>query len=100
MLRSATRFGTACAAMLAAAGLLASASAHDMAGMPGMGPHHHHDGPAPAEKLGAVSFPNSCAAGSQAGVVRGVALLHSFGYAKAQQQFEAVAKADPDCAVA
>ena len=100
MLRTAAMLGTACAAMLAAAGLLASASAHDMAGMPGMEPHHHHDSPATAEQLGAVSFPNACAARSQAGVVRGVALLHSFGYAKAQQQFEAVAKADPDCALA
>ena len=100
MLRTAALFGTACAATLAAVGLLASASAHDMAGMPGMEPHHHHDSPATAEKLGAVAFPNACAARSQAGVVRGVALLHSFGYAKAEQQFEAVAKADPDCAIA
>jgi tetratricopeptide (TPR) repeat protein len=99
-LRSVGMFGQVCVAVLAAVGLQASASDHDMAGMAGMGPHHHRDGPAPAEKLGVVSFPNSCAAQSKAGLVRGVALLHSFGYVKAQQQFEAVAKADPDCAVA
>jgi len=99
MLRSAP-FGAACAAMLAAVGLTASTWAHDMAGMPGTGSHHHHDGPGAGEKLGAVSFPNSCAAASQAGVTRGVALLHSFGYTKALQQFKAVAETDPECAVA
>ena len=53
-------------------------------------PHHHDDG----EKLGAVSFPNSCAAQSQKPILRGVALLHSFGYTEAQMQFEAIAKED------
>jgi tetratricopeptide (TPR) repeat protein len=60
-------------------------------------PHHHHDD---GEKLGAVSFPNSCAARSQEPILRGVALLHSFGYTEAQMQFEAIAKDDPACAMA
>ncbi len=64
-------------------------------------PHHHHDdAPAAGERLGRVSFPVSCAARSQAGMERGVALLHSFGYTVAQMQFEAIAKDDPACAMA
>ena len=63
-------------------------------------PHHHDETPAPGEKLGQVSFPTSCTTSAQAGMERGVALLHSFGYAKAQMQFEAVAKDDPACAMA
>jgi len=64
--------------------------------------HHHHDAapPAASEKLGSVSFPTSCAAISQKPMERGVALLHSFGYTEAQQQFEAIAKADSTCAMA
>jgi tetratricopeptide (TPR) repeat protein len=65
--------------------------------MPGM-EHHHHDDT--SEQLGHVSFPTSCAAGSQAPMERGVALLHSFGYTEAQMQFEAIAKDDPACAMA
>ena len=59
--------------------------------------HHHHD---PNEKLGKVSFPMSCSAASQSGFERGVALLHSFGYEEAEEQFSDVAKADPSCAMA
>ena len=62
--------------------------------------HHHDDAPAPGEKLGQVSFPTSCAGGSQAAMERGVALLHSFGYTIAQMQFESIAKDDPACAMA
>ena len=58
---------------------------------------HHHDA---TEKLGKVSFPISCAAGSQAEFERGVALLHSFGYEEAGEQFSDVAKKDPGCAMA
>jgi tetratricopeptide (TPR) repeat protein len=52
------------------------------------------------ERLGAVSFPVSCAPGVQASFVRGVALLHDFWYQEAQRQFEQIAKADPACAMA
>jgi hypothetical protein len=68
--------------------------------MPGMEHQRHDDAPLVGEKLGRVSFPTSCAAGSQAPVERGIALLHSFGYAEAQTQFEAVAEDDPACAIA
>ncbi len=58
---------------------------------------HHHDA---TEKLGKVSFPISCAPSSQKPFERGVALLHSFGYEEAGDQFEKVAKNDPKCAMA
>jgi tetratricopeptide (TPR) repeat protein len=58
---------------------------------------HHHDA---TEKLGKVSFPISCAPGSQAKFERGVALLHSFGYEEAGDQFSDLAKKDPACAMA
>ncbi|HVN17370.1 MAG TPA: hypothetical protein VMU05_01310 [Dongiaceae bacterium] len=61
--------------------------------------HHQHEA-REGETLGHVSFPTSCAPGSQKAIERGVALLHSFGYAEAQRQFEAIAKADPSCAMA
>jgi hypothetical protein len=60
-------------------------------------PAHHHDA---AEKLGNVSFPISCAAGSQQPFERGVALMHSFGYEEAEAQFAEIAQTDPACAMA
>lgn len=62
--------------------------------------HAHHHAEGGNEKLGLVSFPNSCAERSQTPMRRGVALLHSFGYTEAQMQFEAIAKDDPECAMA
>lgn len=59
--------------------------------------HHHHDAD---EKLGTVSFPISCAPESQKPFERGVALLHSFGYEEAEEQFIAITKTDPACAMA
>jgi len=59
--------------------------------------HHHHDA---SEQLGKVSFPISCAPGSQAAFERGVALLHSFGYEEAEDQFSEITKSDPACAMA
>ena len=52
------------------------------------------------EKLGRVDFPVSCAASQQTAFNRGIALLHDFWYDKAEQQFEAIVKADPACAMA
>jgi tetratricopeptide (TPR) repeat protein len=52
------------------------------------------------ERLGTVSFPVSCAAGTQVYFDRGVALLHDFWYEEARSQFERIAKADPACAMA
>ncbi len=73
-----------------------------MPNMPGMsGEHHHHDdAPANLEKLGQVHFPISCAAKSQAPFERGIALLHSFGYTLAEQQFQQIAESDSTCAMA
>ena len=60
-------------------------------------PQHHHDAD---EKLGAVSFPTSCAPAVQSQFERGLALLHSFEYEVADAQFAEVAKKDPRCAMA
>src|SRR5882672_5310922 len=58
---------------------------------------HSHSAP---EKLGKVSFPISCAPAVQEQFDRGVALLHSFAYAAAEDAFQGVAKLDPRCAMA
>ena len=63
-----------------------------MGDMDGM---HHHDAPAAGEKLGSVSFPVSCEASSKVPMERGIALLHSFGYEEAEEQFTALTKSDP-----
>jgi tetratricopeptide (TPR) repeat protein len=55
---------------------------------------------ASAERLGTVSFPVFCSARQGASFSRGVALLHDFWYEEARPQFEAIVKADPDCAMA
>jgi tetratricopeptide (TPR) repeat protein len=72
------------------------AASAQMGEMPGM--HHHHapDG----ERLGSVSFPVSCEISSKAPMERGVALLHSFGYEEAGQQFAELTNSDPKCAMA
>jgi hypothetical protein len=67
--------------------------------------HHHHgaeggDANAVLEKLGAVHMPISCAASVQVPFERGIALLHSFWYEEAVKQFQSVAAADPQCAMA
>ncbi len=51
------------------------------------------------ERLGTVSFPVSCGAGSQAAFNRGVALLHDFWFEESGKQFERIVKMDPDCAM-
>ncbi len=56
--------------------------------------------PPVAEKLGTVNFSVSCVASQQAAFNRGVALLHDFWYDRAEQQFQAIADADPTCAMA
>jgi hypothetical protein len=50
--------------------------------------------------LGKVSFPISCAPGSQKAFEHGIAQLHSFGYEEAEQQFVELAQNDPTCAMA
>ena len=58
---------------------------------------HHHDA---AEQFGKVSFPISCAPASEKAFERGVALLHSFGYEEAEEQFAEIAQKDTACAMA
>jgi tetratricopeptide (TPR) repeat protein len=59
--------------------------------------HHHHDA---SEQLGKVSFPISCAPATQSAFERGVALLHSFGYEEAEEQFIEITQKDSACAMA
>ena len=58
---------------------------------------HRHD---VGEKLGSVSFPTSCVQATHAQFERGVALLHSFEYEQASDQFQEIEKNDPHCAMA
>ena len=61
----------------------------------------HGGGPATdSVQVGQVNFPTSCAAEAGAKVETGVALLHSFQYAEAEQSFSEAAKRDPKCAMA
>ena len=60
-------------------------------------PAHHHDA---GEKLGNISFPISCMPDSQKPFERGVALMHSFGYEEAKDQFVEITQKDPGCAMA
>jgi tetratricopeptide (TPR) repeat protein len=58
---------------------------------------HSHGAP---EELGKVSFSISCRPDAQEAFDRGVALLHSFAYAAAEDAFHGVAELDPRCAMA
>jgi tetratricopeptide (TPR) repeat protein len=84
---------TAMVCAVAMSGCVAWAQMGDMQEM-----HHHHD--EQGEKLGLVSFPVSCEAASKAPMERGIALLHSFGYEEAEEQFTELTKSDPKCAMA
>jgi hypothetical protein len=61
--------------------------------------HHHHEDLTETQ-LGTVHFPISCVASVQKPFARGVALLHSFWYEEAEKEFLAIAKDDPNCAMA
>jgi hypothetical protein len=52
------------------------------------------------EKLGEVHFATSCSAAAQDEFNRGVALLHSFQFSSAIEEFNAVLGQDPACAIA
>jgi tetratricopeptide (TPR) repeat protein len=56
--------------------------------------------PMAPERLGAVSFENSCNPEVQSEFNRAVALLHSFWLDEAERTFMQVSIADPDCAMA
>jgi hypothetical protein len=78
----------ACRAVLLAAllSLSAASRAQTTAGAP--------------EQLGKVSFANSCQPAVQAGLERGVALLHSFWFRESEKAFREVLARDADCAIA
>jgi len=59
-----------------------------------------HDHATSAEKLGSVTFANSCSAAAQGPFNRAVALLHSFEFLPAIDGFAATLAADPSCAMA
>jgi tetratricopeptide (TPR) repeat protein len=63
-------------------------------------PQHHHSEPANIKGLGSVSFPISCSRDEQQAFNRGVALLHSFSYTAAHDQFAGIAKQNPTCSMA
>ena len=52
------------------------------------------------EKVGLVEFPNSGSAEAQQYFLRGVAILHSFGWKQAIEQFQNAQELDPDFAMA
>ena len=57
----------------------------------------HHAG---HEKLGQVTFPNTCSPAVQADLNRAVALLHSFWWGATTKAFTEVAQKDPSCGIA
>jgi hypothetical protein len=52
------------------------------------------------EKLGTVSFSTSCSAVREASFNRAVALMHSFQFAGAIEEFHGILAADPSCSMA
>jgi tetratricopeptide (TPR) repeat protein len=59
-----------------------------------------HPGDHDGDELGTVHFPVSCAPAVQADFNRAVALLHHMMYEESRAAFMAIAKADPECAMA
>lgn len=55
---------------------------------------------APGSAIGRVDFPISCSSNQQQAFNHAVALLHHMTYPEAKSEFEAIASADPDCAMA
>src|SRR5690349_9945824 len=53
-----------------------------------------------ADQLGKVTFPTSCDPKVQPIFETALAMQHSFWFPEAHKTFSAVAKADPDCAIA
>ena len=60
----------------------------------------HDHPPASPERLGTVTFPNSCSPQAQPAFNRAVALLHSFEFRRAIDGFDAALKTDPACGIA
>ncbi|MEX2583875.1 MAG: hypothetical protein WD766_11405 [Gemmatimonadota bacterium] len=64
------------------------------------GQRHQQAAGGPQERLGSVEFQISCNAEAQVRFGRALALLHSFWWPEAARAFDAVAEADPTCAMA
>jgi hypothetical protein len=65
--------------------------------VPALAQHQHGQA---EERLGKITFPVSCSPAAGKPFERAAAMLHSFWYLEANKAFAAVAKADPDCAMA
>lgn len=52
------------------------------------------------ENVGSIDFPTSASGEAQQHFLRGVAILHSFGWEQAREQFSAAQELDPDFAMA
>jgi len=81
-------------------GLLFALLSFRPAGLGQSDAHHQHADTLRAEQYGTVHFPISCSSHVQQSFERGVALLHSFEYEDAEATFIAVARRDPNCAMA
>jgi hypothetical protein len=68
--------------------------------MPAWAQHEEHTGASTSERLGTVTFENSCDAAVGADFNRAVALLHSFEFRPAIEGFERVLSADATCTIA
>jgi tetratricopeptide (TPR) repeat protein len=80
--------------------LFAGSSCAVLAGSAFPAEEHHHSGSHSAVTLGAVDFSAICAPRVRQSFNRAVALLHSFEYDAAQEEFAKVASQDPKCAMA
>lgn len=68
---------------------------------PAFAQHEAHGGGAlSTAQVGTVDFQTSCSAAVKTDMNRAVALLHSFWFPEARQDFEAIAAKDPSCAIA
>jgi len=52
------------------------------------------------QNVGSIDFPTSASGEAQQHFLRGVAILHSFGWEQAREQFNAAQQIDPDFAMA
>ena len=59
-----------------------------------------HASEAEQDSVGSISFPTSASGEAQAHFLRGVSILHSFGWKQARLEFQAAQKLDPDFALA
>ena len=80
--------------LIAATALFAAAHVYASEG------HDHDHGPVDLGKLGKVTFDTSCSGAVKKDFSRAVAMMHSFWYAPAEQEFNRIAQKDPQCAMA